>query len=66
MTLKKLLTEKPTTVYLGIDPTADSLHIGHCFPLFMLKHLQNAGHKIVVILGGATAMIGDPKRKKTQ
>lgn len=58
--LEKLLTEKPTTIYLGIDPTADSLHIGHCFPLFMLRRLQKAGHKIIVLLGGATSMIGDP------
>lgn len=63
--LEKLLTEKPTTIYLGIDPTADSLHIGHCFPLFMLRPLQKAGHKIVIILGGATAMIGDPSGKDT-
>ncbi len=54
------LTTRPTTIYLGIDPTADSLHIGHCYPLFMLKHLQKAGHKIVILIGGATAMIGDP------
>lgn len=62
--LEKLLTEKPTTLYFGIDPTADSLHIGHCFPLFMLKRLQAAGHKIIILVGGATAMIGDPTGKK--
>lgn len=61
--LKSLLTTKPISIYLGIDPTADSLHIGHCFPLFMLKHLQKAGHKIYIVIGGATAMIGDPTGK---
>lgn len=61
--VEKLLTEKPTTIYLGIDPTADSLHIGHCFPMFMLRYLQDAGHRIIVLLGGATAMVGDPTGK---
>jgi len=61
--LEKLLTSKPTSIYIGIDPTADSLHIGHCFPLFMLNHLQKAGHKIYIVIGGATAMIGDPTGK---
>lgn len=61
--LEKLLTSKPTSIYFGIDPTADSLHIGHCFPLFMLRYLQAAGHKIYVLIGGATAMIGDPTGK---
>jgi tyrosyl-tRNA synthetase len=58
--VEQLLTSKPTTIYFGIDPTADSLHIGHCFPLFMIKRLQQAGHKIIVLVGGATAMVGDP------
>lgn len=61
--VKNLLENETCTVYFGIDPTADSLHIGHCFPFFMLKYLQEAGHKIIVLLGGATAMIGDPSGK---
>ena len=61
--VKKLLNGKPTVAYVGIDPTADSLHIGHCLPLIMARYLQDAGHKVIVILGGATAMIGDPSGK---
>lgn len=60
--VKKLVNGK-TTIYLGIDPTADSLHIGHCFPLIMLKYFQEAGHKIIILIGGATAQIGDPTGK---
>jgi len=51
---------KKITFYLGVDPTADSLHIGHFFALRMFRHLQNAGHKGILIIGGATAMVGDP------
>ncbi len=58
--IKKLLNGDPITVYLGIDPTADSLHIGHFFSLMMIKYFQDAGHKIIVLVGGATALIGDP------
>lgn len=61
--VKKLLNGEPTVAYVGIDPTADSLHLGHCLPLVMAKYLQDAGHKIIVVLGGATAMIGDPSGK---
>lgn len=61
--VKNLLEGEPTTVYMGIDPTADSLHIGHCFPLFMLRYLQEAGHRVIILLGGATAMVGDPTGK---
>lgn len=61
--VKNLLNGKPMCAYVGIDPTADSLHIGHCLPLVMAKYLQDAGHKIIVVLGGATAMIGDPSGK---
>ena len=60
----KEMLETPQTIYMGIDPTADSLHIGHCFPMFVLRYLQEAGHKIVILFGGATAMIGDPTGKK--
>lgn len=62
--IEKMLTgDEPITAYVGIDPTADSLHIGHCFPLIIARYLQEAGHKIIVLLGGATAKIGDPSGK---
>ena len=54
------LMKEATAAYLGIDPTADSLHIGHLCGIMMLKHLQNAGHKPIALIGGATGMIGDP------
>ena len=55
-----------TTAYVGIDPTADSLHIGHLVGVMMLKHLQNCGHKPLALVGGATGMIGDPSGKSTE
>ncbi|HNY25396.1 MAG TPA: tyrosine--tRNA ligase [Alphaproteobacteria bacterium] len=62
--IKKLLnSEKKITFYLGIDPTADSLHIGHFFALRMFRHLQNAGHNGILVIGGATALVGDPTGK---
>ena len=61
--VKKLLNGEPTCMYVGVDPTADSLHIGHCLPLILARYLQEAGHKVIVVLGGATAMIGDPSGK---
>jgi tyrosyl-tRNA synthetase len=51
------------TFYLGIDPTADSLHIGHFFALMMFRYLQDAGHRGILVIGGATALIGDPSGK---
>ena len=60
---KKLLKEKPITFYLGIDPTADALHIGHFFGLQMARILQDCGHKCIILVGGATALIGDPTNK---
>ncbi len=63
-TVKKVLdSDTPTTFYLGIDPTADSLHIGHFFALMMFRYLQDAGHKGILVIGGATALIGDPSGK---
>ena len=62
--MKKLLKEKPITFYIGIDPTADDLHIGHFFGLQMARILQDCGHKCIVLVGGATALIGDPTNKK--
>jgi tyrosyl-tRNA synthetase len=58
-----LNSDEPTTFYLGIDPTADSLHIGHFFALMMFRYLQDAGHKGILVIGGATALIGDPSGK---
>ena len=55
-----------TAAYVGIDPTADSLHIGHLVSVMMLKHLQIAGHKPIALVGGATGMIGDPSGKSTE
>lgn len=63
--VKKILNGPKTTAYIGIDPTADSLHIGHCFPLIIARYLQEAGHRVLVVLGGATAKIGDPSGKST-
>ncbi len=61
--LKKLLNGGKITVYSGTDPTADSLHIGHCVPCTILRRFQQAGHKVIVLVGGATAQIGDPSGK---
>lgn len=61
--IKKLLKEKPITFYIGIDPTADDLHIGHFFGLQMARILQDCGHRCIVLIGGATALIGDPSNK---
>jgi tyrosyl-tRNA synthetase len=60
-------TNKELTVgYVGIDPTADSLHIGHLVGVMMLKHFQNCGHKPLALVGGATGMIGDPSGKSNE
>ncbi len=55
--------DKPITFYFGIDPTADSLHIGHFFGLMMFRLLQRQGHKGILVIGGATALVGDPTGK---
>lgn len=60
------LQKEMTTAYVGIDPTADSLHIGHLVGVMMLKHLQECGHRPIVLLGGATGMIGDPSGKSQE
>ncbi len=57
------LDEQPRTLYCGFDPTAGSLHIGHLVPLLMLRRFQQAGHRVVALVGGATGMIGDPSFK---
>jgi len=60
------LQKEMTLAYVGIDPTADSLHIGHLVSVMMLKHLQLCGHKPIALLGGATGMIGDPSGKSQE
>ena len=60
---RKLESGEPIVVYEGSDPTADSLHIGHCVPYCILRRFQRAGHKVLVLMGGATASIGDPTGK---
>ena len=60
------LASKMTTGYVGFDPTASSLHIGSLAPIMLLMHLQKCGHKPIALLGGATAMIGDPSGKKSE
>ena len=57
---KELLEKESVTFYIGFDPTADSLHIGHFIQLMMISHLQKAGHRPIILLGAGTAMIGDP------
>ena len=64
-TEEQLLKER-TSAYLGIDPTADSLHIGHLVGVMMLRHLQRAGHRPLALIGGATGMIGDPSMKSAE
>ncbi len=64
--LDKQLEKEMTSAYVGIDPTADSLHIGHLVSVMMLKHFQVNGHKPIVLVGGATGMIGDPSGKSKE
>ncbi len=56
----EILDGEKRTVYLGIDPTADAIHIGNLVPFMMLNHIMNAGHRVILLLGGGTALIGDP------
>lgn len=63
---EELLAKGQTTAYVGIDPTADSLHVGHLVSVMMMKHFQMAGHKPIFIIGGATGMIGDPSGKSQE
>ena len=64
-TEEQLMKER-TSAYVGIDPTADSLHIGHLVSIMMLKHFQNCGHRPIALVGGATGMIGDPSMKSSE
>ena len=63
---EKKLMEGPQGAYVGIDPTADSLHIGHLVSVMILKHFQNCGHKPFALVGGATGMVGDPSMKSAE
>jgi tyrosyl-tRNA synthetase len=63
---EELLAKEQVTAYLGIDPTADSLHIGHLCGIMMLRHFQRCGHKPLALVGGATGMIGDPSGKSAE
>ena len=60
------LQKEMSTAYVGIDPTADSLHIGHLVSVMILKHFQMCGHRPIALVGGATGMIGDPTRQRSQ
>lgn len=61
--IKELLGNESVTFYIGFDPTADSLHVGHLLQLIVMSHMQKAGHRPVAIIGGGTAMVGDPSGK---
>ncbi len=61
---KMLESGVPVTLYEGTDPTADSLHIGHCVPFCILRRFQKAGHKVLLLMGGATACVGDPSGRQ--
>ena len=63
---EEMLSQGMATAYVGIDPTADSLHIGHLCGIMMLRHLQHCGHKPIILVGGATGMIGDPSGKSAE
>lgn len=64
--LEKLLNEEKISLYVGVDPTADSMHIGHIVPLITMRRFQQAGHRPVLLVGGATGMIGDPSGRSTE
>ncbi|MDR2814598.1 MAG: tyrosine--tRNA ligase [Prevotellaceae bacterium] len=64
--VEELLKKEVAAAYVGIDPTADSLHIGHLVSIMMLKHFQRCGHKPIALVGGATGMIGDPSGKSQE
>ena len=61
--IRELLGKEKVTFYVGFDPTADSLHIGHYVPLIIMAHMQRAGHRPIALLGGGTALVGDPSGK---
>jgi tyrosyl-tRNA synthetase len=61
--IRKLLAKPPVSFYVGFDPTADSLHVGHLLPIMAMAHLQQAGHRPIAVVGGGTGMVGDPSGK---
>ena len=61
--IAKCLEKDRICCYIGFDPTADSMHVGHLIPLMGLAHMQRGGHRIIALMGGGTAMIGDPSGK---
>jgi tyrosyl-tRNA synthetase len=63
---EELLAKEQVTAYIGFDPTADSLHIGHLCSVMILRHFQRCGHKPLALIGGATGMIGDPSGKSAE
>ena len=64
--MKDLLSKEKISLYCGVDPTADSMHIGHLLPFLTLRRFQNAGHRPIVLVGGATGLIGDPSGKSEE
>ncbi|OZI12788.1 tyrosine--tRNA ligase [Bacillaceae bacterium SAS-127] len=64
--MKELLNKESVSLYCGVDPTADSMHIGHLLPFLTLRRFQNQGHRPIVLVGGATGMIGDPSGKREE
>ena len=61
--IQELFGKEKITFYIGFDPTADSLHVGHFIALMVMSHMQRAGHRPVCLLGGGTGMVGDPSEK---
>ena len=61
--IRELLAKEKITFYIGFDPTADSLHVGHFLGMMVMAHMQRAGHRPICLIGGGTAMIGDPSGK---
>jgi len=64
--LPRMLAQRKVTVYVGFDPTADSLHLGHLVPIIGLAHFQRAGHRVLPVVGGATGMVGDPSGRSDE
>jgi len=62
-TASRQLLEKPVTCYIGFDPTATSLHVGSLLPIMSLAHMQRCGHRPIALVGGGTALVGDPSGK---
>jgi tyrosyl-tRNA synthetase len=61
--IRELLAKEKITLYVGIDPTSSSLHIGHIYPIMVMAHMQKMGHRPIIVVGGGTAMVGDPSGK---